>query len=40
MRKNLDKLISRPEIKLNILKQTMWEKNDESIVNDEGGCEL
>jgi len=39
MLKTLDKWFSKPEIKLNILKQTMWE-NDESIVNDEGRCEL
>lgn len=39
MLKNLDKWICKPEIKLNILKQTMWE-NDEIIVNYKGECEL
>lgn len=39
MLKNLVTWISKPEINLNILKQTIPE-NDKSIVNDEGGCEL
>lgn len=39
MLKNLAKWISKPEINLNILKQTIRE-NDKIIVNDEGGCKL